>query len=160
MESLYGEEKTLIMGRGTHATKESPPPFVAMFAEVEVDIEMGIVRPIHVVTAIDVGKALNPAICEGQVEGAVTQSLGYALTEEIVISPEGQSAESQLHGLQDLLCGRHAQAHDDPGRRPRADRALRSQERGRSGHQWTGARYRQCRLRRDWNPAAQPSHDT
>lgn len=90
MESLYGEEKTLIMGRGTHATKESPPPFVAMFAEVEVDVVMGTVRPIHVVTAIDVGKALNPAICEGQVEGAVTQALGYALTEEIVVSPEGK----------------------------------------------------------------------
>ena len=68
MESLYGEEKTLIQGRGTHATKESPPPFVAMFAEVEVDIELGVVRPIYIVTAIDVGKALNPAICEGQVE--------------------------------------------------------------------------------------------
>ncbi|HZT96285.1 MAG TPA: molybdopterin cofactor-binding domain-containing protein [Chloroflexota bacterium] len=90
MECLYGEEKTLIMGRGTHATKESPPPFVAMFAEVEVDVELGTVRPIHVVTAIDIGKALNPAICEGQVEGAVTQALGYALTEEIVISPEGR----------------------------------------------------------------------
>jgi putative selenate reductase molybdopterin-binding subunit len=90
MESLYGEEKTLIQGRGTHSTKESPPPFVAMFVEVEVDVDMGTVRPIHLVTAIDVGKALNPAICEGQVEGAVTQSLGYALTEEIVISPEGR----------------------------------------------------------------------
>jgi xanthine dehydrogenase molybdenum-binding subunit len=61
-----------------------------MFAEVEVDIEMGTVRPIEIVTAIDVGKALNPAICEGQVEGAVTQSLGYALTEEIVIGPDGR----------------------------------------------------------------------
>ncbi|HEV3310187.1 MAG TPA: molybdopterin cofactor-binding domain-containing protein [Chloroflexota bacterium] len=90
MESLYGEEKTLIQGRGTHATKESPPPFVAMFVEVEVDIELGTVRPIHVATAIDVGKALNPAICEGQVEGAVTQALGYALTEEIVVSNEGR----------------------------------------------------------------------
>ena len=90
MECLYGEEKTLISGRGTHATKESPPPFVAMFVEVEVDIEMGTVRPIHLVTAIDIGKALNPVICEGQVEGAVTQALGYALTEEIVVSPEGK----------------------------------------------------------------------
>lgn len=90
MESLYGEEKTLIQGRGTHSTKESPPPFVAMFAEVEVDVELGKVRPIHVVTAIDVGRALNPAVCEGQVEGAVTQALGYALTEEILIGPDGR----------------------------------------------------------------------
>jgi len=90
MECLYGEHKTLIMGRGSHATKESPPPFVAMFAEVEVDTETGRVRPIQIVTAVDVGKALNPDICEGQVEGAVAQGLGYALTEEIIIGPEGK----------------------------------------------------------------------
>jgi CO/xanthine dehydrogenase Mo-binding subunit len=90
LECLYGEEKTLIMGRGTHATKESPPPFVAMFAEVEVDTETGVIHPVHIVSAVDVGKALNPDICEGQVEGAVTQGLGYALTEEIQIGSRGQ----------------------------------------------------------------------
>ena len=90
LECLYGEHKTLIMGRGSHATKESPPPFVAMYAEVEVDIETGVVHPIHIVSAVDVGKALNPDICEGQIEGAVAQGLGYALTEEIKIGSEGQ----------------------------------------------------------------------
>lgn len=90
LECLYGEHKTLVMGRGSHATKESPPPFVAMYAEVEVDIETGIVHPVHIVAAVDVGKALNPDICEGQVEGAIAQGLGYALTEEIKIGPEGQ----------------------------------------------------------------------
>ena len=90
MECLYGEDKRLIMGRGYHATKESPPPFCAMFAEVEVDTDTGQVRPIHIVAAVDVGKALNPDVCEGQVEGAVTQGLGYALTEEIQIGPDGR----------------------------------------------------------------------
>ncbi len=90
LECLYGENKTLIMGRGTHSTKESPPPFVAMFAEVEVDIETGVIHPVHIVAAVDVGKALNPDICEGQVEGAVTQGLGYALTEEIVVGDDGR----------------------------------------------------------------------
>ncbi|HEX6508407.1 MAG TPA: molybdopterin cofactor-binding domain-containing protein, partial [Chloroflexota bacterium] len=90
LECLYGEHKTLIMGRGSHATKESPPPFVAMFAEVEVDIETGQVRAAHIVSAVDVGKALNPDICEGQIEGAATQGLGYALTEEIKIGPDGR----------------------------------------------------------------------
>jgi putative selenate reductase molybdopterin-binding subunit len=90
LECLYGENKTVIMGKGTHASKESPPPFVAMFAEVEVDTETGKVRPIEVVSAVDVGKALNPDICEGQVEGAVTQGLGYALTEEIQIGEDGR----------------------------------------------------------------------
>jgi CO/xanthine dehydrogenase Mo-binding subunit len=78
------------MGSGSHATKESPPPFVAMFAEIEVDIETGVIKPLHIVSAVDVGRALNPDICEGQVEGAVTQGLGYALTEEIVIGDGGR----------------------------------------------------------------------
>jgi putative selenate reductase molybdopterin-binding subunit len=90
LECLYGEDKTLVLGRGTHATKDSPPPFVAMFVEVEVDTETGQIRPIQVVTAVDVGKALNPDICEGQVEGAVAQGLGYALTEEILTGPDGR----------------------------------------------------------------------
>ncbi|MGH2447280.1 MAG: xanthine dehydrogenase family protein molybdopterin-binding subunit, partial [Chloroflexota bacterium] len=90
MECLYGEDKKLIMGTGSHATKESPPPFVAMFAEVTVDTETGQIKPVHVVTAVDVGKAINPDICEGQIEGAVAQSLGYGLTEEIQIGERGQ----------------------------------------------------------------------
>ncbi len=90
MECLYGADKQLIIGRGSHATKESPPPFCAMFAEVEVDTETGQVRPIHIVAAVDVGKAINPDVCEGQVEGAVAQGLGYALTEEIQIGPDGR----------------------------------------------------------------------
>jgi putative selenate reductase molybdopterin-binding subunit len=89
LESLYGDDKQLIMGSGSHATKESPPPFVAMFAEVEVDTETGVIKPIHIVSAVDVGKALNPDICEGQVEGAVAQGLGYAVTEEILTGEDG-----------------------------------------------------------------------
>lgn len=90
LECLYGEDKTVVIGKGTHATKESPPPFVAMFAEVEVDTETGQVHPVEIVSAVDVGKALNPDICEGQVEGAVAQGLGYALTEEIQVGPDGR----------------------------------------------------------------------
>jgi putative selenate reductase molybdopterin-binding subunit len=90
LECLYGQEKTLVIGTGTHATKESPPPFVAMFAEVEVDVETGVIKPVHIVAAVDVGKALNPDICEGQVEGAVAQGLGYALTEEVQVGTDGR----------------------------------------------------------------------
>src|SRR5947209_15002844 len=61
-----------------------------MFAEVEVDTETGQVRPVEIVSAVDVGKALNPDICEGQVEGAVAQGLGYALTEEVQVGPQGR----------------------------------------------------------------------
>lgn len=90
LETLYGAEKKLIMGRASYSTKDSPPPFVAMFAEVAVDTETGVVQPLHIVSAVDVGKALNPDVCEGQVEGAVAQGLGYALTEEIKLGPDGR----------------------------------------------------------------------
>jgi len=58
--------------------------YMAQFVEVEVDIETGHVDVLRVVSAHDVGKALNPHLIEGQVEGAVVQALGYALMENLV----------------------------------------------------------------------------
>jgi CO/xanthine dehydrogenase Mo-binding subunit len=56
--------------------------FVAQAAEVEVDTETGHVRVVRFVSADDVGQAINPALVEGQVEGAVVQAQGYALLED------------------------------------------------------------------------------
>ncbi len=56
--------------------------FVAQAAEVEVDVETGHVRVLRIVSADDVGKAINPALLEGQVEGAVVQAQGYSLMED------------------------------------------------------------------------------
>ena len=56
--------------------------FVAQAAEVEVDTETGHVRVLRFVSADDVGQAINPALVEGQVEGAVVQAQGYAVMED------------------------------------------------------------------------------
>lgn len=56
--------------------------FVAQAAEVEVDTETGHVRVLRIVSADDVGKPINPALVEGQVEGAVVQAQGYAILED------------------------------------------------------------------------------
>ncbi|HEY3473311.1 MAG TPA: xanthine dehydrogenase family protein molybdopterin-binding subunit [Anaerolineales bacterium] len=56
--------------------------FVAQAAEVEVDTETGHVRVLRFVSADDVGQAINPALVEGQVEGAVVQAQGYAIMED------------------------------------------------------------------------------
>ncbi len=56
--------------------------WVAQAIEVEVDTETGHVRVRRVVSADDVGKAINPALIEGQVEGAVVQAQGYAILED------------------------------------------------------------------------------
>jgi len=59
--------------------------FGAQAAEVAVDIETGEVKVLKIVSCYDVGKALNPASVEGQMEGGSIQGLGYALTEDFSI---------------------------------------------------------------------------
>ncbi|HET6821922.1 MAG TPA: xanthine dehydrogenase family protein molybdopterin-binding subunit [Anaerolineales bacterium] len=56
--------------------------FVAQAVDVEVDTETGHLRVKRLVSADDVGQAINPALVEGQVEGAVVQAQGYAVLED------------------------------------------------------------------------------
>ncbi len=58
--------------------------FAAQMAEVEVDIELGTVKVLRIVAAHDVGKAINPTLVEGQIEGGIAQGLGLALMEEFL----------------------------------------------------------------------------
>jgi putative selenate reductase molybdopterin-binding subunit len=84
------KDKVQIMDNASHWITDSPPPFCATFAEVEVDTETGKVRVVELVTAVDCGVAINPMAAEGQVEGAVTQGMGYALTEEMLLDDMGR----------------------------------------------------------------------
>jgi selenium-dependent xanthine dehydrogenase len=59
--------------------------FAAQAAEVEVELSSGQVHVLRVITATDVGKAINPLAVEGQLEGGVMMGVGYALTEELVV---------------------------------------------------------------------------
>jgi CO/xanthine dehydrogenase Mo-binding subunit len=59
--------------------------YVAEAVEVEVDLETGHVRLLDVICTDDVGKAINPQLVVGQVEGAVVQAAGYAILENFVI---------------------------------------------------------------------------
>ena len=58
--------------------------YVAQAVSVEVDTETGHVRILDVVSANDVGKAINPQQIRGQIEGAVVQAAGYAILENFV----------------------------------------------------------------------------
>jgi len=86
----------------THMEKEtgySMPNFSyaysAQAVEVEVDIETGHVRVLHVVAADDVGKAINPDLVVGQIEGAIVQAHGYAITEDFQ-TRDGKVLSDQL----------------------------------------------------------------
>lgn len=69
--------------------------FGAVRAEVEVDTQLGTVNPIRIVAAYDVGKAINPQLLEGQIEGATSQAVGLAIMEEIV-HKEGEVLNANL----------------------------------------------------------------
>jgi putative selenate reductase molybdopterin-binding subunit len=88
-EAMYGHGKKQIIGSASVLSDDSPPPFAATFAEVEVDMETGAVQVLHLVEAVDLGTAINPDMAEGQVHGGATQALGYALCEEMRFDAAG-----------------------------------------------------------------------
>ncbi|MDJ1158954.1 molybdopterin-dependent oxidoreductase [Chelatococcus sp. SYSU_G07232] len=56
--------------------------FGVHMVEVEVDVELGTVKALKITAAHDVGRAINPTLVEGQIEGGAAQGLGLALMEE------------------------------------------------------------------------------
>lgn len=58
--------------------------FGAHLAEVEIDLALGTVKVFKLTAAHDVGRAINPTLIEGQIEGGAAQGLGMALMEEFI----------------------------------------------------------------------------
>ncbi|HQR27669.1 MAG TPA: molybdopterin-dependent oxidoreductase [Nocardioides sp.] len=96
LNALHVEDQEQIMATASHVSAESPPPFAAQFAEVEVDTEAGQVTVGRLVMAVDCGVAINPTTASGQVEGAMVQALGYALTEELVLDEAGRAVNARF----------------------------------------------------------------
>jgi len=90
LDSLHHSDQEQIMGVASYVSSSSPPPFAAQFAEVTVDTETGAVRVDKLVMAVDGGMIVNPLTASGQVEGGMTQALGYAVCEEMLYDEKGQ----------------------------------------------------------------------
>jgi xanthine dehydrogenase YagR molybdenum-binding subunit len=71
--------------RGPNPQEKSARTFGVQCVEVEVDVETGEVTVLRVVAAHDCGRIINPMLVDSQVIGAVTQGLGFALTEERIV---------------------------------------------------------------------------
>jgi CO/xanthine dehydrogenase Mo-binding subunit len=56
----------------------------AQLVEVEVDIRLGTIRLLKITAAHDVGRAINPTLAEGQIEGGIAQGIGMALMEDYI----------------------------------------------------------------------------
>ena len=93
LDSLHHADQEQIMGVASYVSPVSPPPFAAQFAEVTVDTETGEVRVDRLVMAVDSGVIVNPLTASGQVEGGMTQALGYAVCEEMLYDEQGRPRE-------------------------------------------------------------------
>ncbi|WP_300389658.1 molybdopterin cofactor-binding domain-containing protein [Fusobacterium sp.] len=96
IRSVGFEGKNQITTTGTWGGENSPPPFIASFAEVEVDTLTGETNVVDFLSVADCGTPINPALARVQVEGGIAQGIGLALTEEITIDKNGKLLQDTL----------------------------------------------------------------
>ena len=66
------------------------PGFATHICDVEVDPETGHVKILRYTAIQDVGRAIHPSYVEGQIQGGVTQGVGWALNEEYIYDKDGR----------------------------------------------------------------------
>jgi putative selenate reductase molybdopterin-binding subunit len=96
LDALHHSDQEQIMGIASYVSPSSPPPFAAQFAEVTVDPQTGAVVVDKLVMAVDGGVIVNPLTASGQIEGGMTQALGYAVCEEMTYDDSGSAHERNL----------------------------------------------------------------
>ncbi len=83
------QDQGAIWDRATYQGEAYPTfGWSCVIVDLEVDLDTGEVLYRRLVQATDVGRALNPTLCSGQLEGGVLQALGYATSEEVVLDAQ------------------------------------------------------------------------
>ena len=95
-DAMHHSEQEQIMAVASYYSPVAPTPFEAQFAEVTLDIETGQVTADRLVSAVDSGIIVNPLTASGQIEGGMTQALGYAVCEEMDYDELGNARERNL----------------------------------------------------------------
>jgi CO/xanthine dehydrogenase Mo-binding subunit len=90
MALRFGGRYEPIEGHGGSAQTRGAPSVAAHISHVRVDRETGEVEVLGHVIAQDVGRALNPALVEGQMRGGTTQGIGWALYEQLEHDEDGR----------------------------------------------------------------------
>jgi len=96
LSTLHQEGQHQIMANASYVSPESPPPYAAQFAEVEVDMDTGQVTVQQLVMAVDCGVPINPVTSSGQVEGGMVQALGYGHCEEMAYDEDGRMVNASF----------------------------------------------------------------
>ena len=85
----YSHEQKQLTSTASYVGHKSPPPFMAGFCEVEVDMETGEYDVTHYVSVVDCGTPLNIKLAQGQIEGAIVQGIGMAKFEDVKYNKKG-----------------------------------------------------------------------
>jgi CO/xanthine dehydrogenase Mo-binding subunit len=119
-QKKYGMQAGNIVGTGVYKPDYVPPqpgtgltPNVTPFwmvsgvgAEVEVDTETGHVRIARLLSVCEIGKPINPKICESQISGAATMQLGFTMFEKMHFDggqvTNASLADYKIPGIHDL----------------------------------------------------------
>ena len=96
VRSVSFEGMNQITTTATWGGKTSPPPFIASFAEVEVDTLTGETKVVDFLSVVDCGLPINPALAQVQVEGGIAQGIGPALYEDIQFDERGKMKHDTL----------------------------------------------------------------
>ena len=106
LDALYDAETSLFFAKyapfvargakGGSVSRMSAPCFSGTLVDVAVDPDAGTVKVLRVVTAQDVGKAINPMLVEGQIQGAAAQSIGASLWEAVDHGTDGAVLNANL----------------------------------------------------------------
>lgn len=84
--AFYSLDRSIhITAEVTNHCKQNTFASGCCFAEVEVDIPLGLVKILNLVQVHDSGILINPKTAEGQVHGGIAQSLGFALSEDLLV---------------------------------------------------------------------------
>ena len=158
---VYGE---LISGEGTalkpYATVDPEdgqvtiPPhsaisYAACVADVEVDDETGNVRVLKMSQVYDVGRAINPTLIEGQIEGGADHGPRARRARELLpVLPERRPSRRPVRLVPGAVHGGAARPRDDPDREPVGRRPVRRQGDRRDGQQRPAAGDRDRHLQR------------
>ena len=106
---MFSPNGRVIIGTGYYKALASPNPFAVCFVKAEYYKKLNAIRLLDIIEVADVGTPINRMTLEGQLQGGILQSMGYALYEKIEILPKLKKPVST-----DLLHYRFAEMDDMP----------------------------------------------
>lgn len=87
---FYEQNQKQLSATGSFTGKKSPPPVMAGYTAVDVDLETGEFEIVKYVGVVDCGTVINPNLAKIQAEGGIVQGIGMAISEEVQFTSDGR----------------------------------------------------------------------